>query len=321
MKHFKNLDKLGSQFSISIPLDDSGLIGRECPVDECKSYFKIQPGTGLKGEDLSCYCPYCGHEDSPDKFFTEAQIEYAKSVALRKFSSALIKDLKSLEFQHKPKGGFGIGISMSVKGRPTPIRYYREENLETEVLCDQCTLRYTIFGVFGYCPDCASHNSFQILNKNLDLILKLVDIAENQNKEIEQQLIENALEDCVSAFDGFGRETCRVLSNRLNKIKRTIDIRFQNISAARDKVKKSFGIDFGSLLSHEDWKHVISAFQKRHLLAHKMGVIDESYLSATGEANEMLGRKVTITNTDVRSLVIHLKTLGKELHSALDINK
>jgi hypothetical protein len=34
-----------------------------------------------------------------------------------------------LEFEHKPRGAFGIGISMKVKSStPHPISYYREKN-------------------------------------------------------------------------------------------------------------------------------------------------------------------------------------------------
>jgi hypothetical protein len=172
-----HLSRLGSQFDISIPPGDEGLIGRECPLPECEGYFKIQPGTGLTGTGLPCHCPYCGYEAPQNKFFTTAQIEYAKSVVLHKVTDALLKDLKTLEFNHRPRGAFGIGISMKVTGRPRPIRYYREKKLETEVICDHCTLRYTIFGVFGYCPDCGVHNSLQILNKNLDLVQKLLELA------------------------------------------------------------------------------------------------------------------------------------------------
>ena len=128
-----------------------------------------------------------------------------------------MKDLKSLEFNHRPSGGFGIGFSMKVSGQPTPIRQYREKNLETEVVCDRCTLRYTIYGVFGFCPDCAVHNSLQILNKNLELVQKLLAVAETQESRVAQHLIENTLEDCVSAFDGFGRETCRVFASKAVK--------------------------------------------------------------------------------------------------------
>jgi hypothetical protein len=293
------------------------LIGRECPVVACEGYFKIQPGTGLKGENLPCHCPYCGHEASQNKFFTKAQVEYAKSVVLNKVTDALLKDLKGLEFNHPPRGSFGIGISMKVMGHPRPIHHYREKKLETEVVCDQCTLRYTIYGVFGYCPDCGVHNSLQILNKNLDLVEKLLAVAKTQDTAIAQNLIENALEDCVSAFDGFGRETCRVFSSKATHPEKAIEIRFQNIANAQERVRELFVVDFASSLTTDDWMKVQCAFQKRHLLSHKMGVVDEAYLSATGETQSLLGRKVPLAGAQIAELVVRLRTLGSELFRAL----
>ncbi len=315
MKHLRNL---GTEFSISLPLDDEGFIGRECPMVECEGYFKLQPGTGLKGENLPCHCPYCGHGAGSDKFFTKAQVEYAKSVVMREVTGALLKDLKSLEFNHRPRGAFGIGISMEVSGQPTVIRRYRESKLETEVVCERCTLRYTIYGVFGFCPDCAVHNSLQILDKNLELIQKLLVVAETQEPQIAQHLIENALEDCVSAFDGFGRETCRVFSTKAAKPAKAAEIRFQNIAAARERVKEQFSIDFTATATPADWEHILRAFQKRHLLAHRMGVVDEDYLSVTGESPSLLGRKASIAASEVRELVARLKSLGAELFRSLE---
>jgi hypothetical protein len=42
----------------------------------------------------------------------------------------------------------------------------------SQVICDNCTLRYAIYGVFDWCPDCGVHNSMQILIKNLELARK-----------------------------------------------------------------------------------------------------------------------------------------------------
>lgn len=312
------LDRLGSHLSISLPTDEKGLIGRECPVPECEGYFSLQPGTGLQGEGLPCHCPYCGHEASSDKFFTKAQVEYVTSVVIREVTGALLKDLKALEFNHRPSGGFGIGISMKVTGQPTPIRYYREKELETDVVCDKCALHYTIYGVFGFCPDCAAHNSLQILNKNLELAHKVSVVAETQAPQVARHLIENALEDCVSAFDGFARESCRVFASKAITPEKAVEIRFQNIVAARDRVRKQFGADFAATLSSANWTHVLRVFQKRHLLAHKMGVVDEEYLSATGESQALLGRKVSVAGSEVLDLVSRLQVLGAELFRLLD---
>jgi hypothetical protein len=237
---------------------------------------------------------------------------------MHQVTGALLKDLKSLERNHRPKDAFEIDISIKVSGKPTAMRHYRESKLETEVVCERCTLRYTIYGVFGFCPDCAVHNSRQILNKNLELVEKLLEVSETQETPVAQHLIENALEDCVSAFDGFGRETCRVFAPKAVKPEKAAEIRFQNIAAARDRVREEFRVDFAATAAPSDWKHIVRAFQKRHLLAHKIGVVDEDYLSATGDSSSLLGRKVSIQAPEVRELSGRLQELGRELFTLLE---
>ena len=53
MNHLRNL---GNQMSISIPTDENGYLGRECPEKSCEGYFKIKPGTGLPSA-TDCICP------------------------------------------------------------------------------------------------------------------------------------------------------------------------------------------------------------------------------------------------------------------------
>ena len=236
-----HLPRLGNNIAIQIQPDQNGFTGRECPNSDCESYFKIEFGTGLKGNGLPCHCPYCGHIAPHDQFWTKEQIEYAKSVALRQFTDAFHKDLKKLEFDHKARGSFGIGISMKVKeGPPRPIRYYREKNLETEIVCDSCTLRYSVYGVFAFCPDCGQHNSLQIFDKNLELVLKMLDMAATVEAELARRLVENALEDCVSAFDGFGRETCRIHAEKSSDPAKARKLSFQNLGGAKQNVFRTY---------------------------------------------------------------------------------
>jgi len=301
MSHLQNL---GTQFSISIRPDEDGYLGRECPVEDCLGYFKITPGTGVKGP-APCHCPYCGHSGDSSTFFTQEQIEYARSVVMRKVTDALQKDLKSLEFEQKPQGLFGIGISMKLQeSAPLPIRYYREKQLETEVVCDTCTLRYAIYGVFGWCPDCGAHNSLQILIKNLELAKKELTLAQSAEPELANHLIGDALENVVSAFDGFGREIC---------VQKTADIRFQNIAGARRKVLEAFGFDFADSLSADEWDCACRVFQKRHLLAHKMGVIDEEYLQKANDPGAVAGRKIRVTHAEVNAAISIVEALGRRL--------
>lgn len=316
--YMKNLRQLGNQFSISIPADEKGYTGRECPYPECLGYFKIKFGTGLKGDDLPCHCPYCGHIDGQDKFFTKEQIEYAKSVALNRITGALIKDIKTLEFEHRPQRGFGIGISLKVEGLPHPIHYYREKQLETEVVCEKCTLEYTIYGVFGFCPDCGVHNSLQIFNKNLDLARKMITLAASHEPTIAEQLIINALEDCVSLFDGFGREICKTHMSKAIAPEKVTTLSFQNIDRARDRVRELFSFDLSEGLLTDEWAFVIRCFPKRHLYAHKMGVADQAYIDVTGESSAILGHKIHVHADEVMKLIEILKRISVQLATKLE---
>ncbi len=311
-----HLSRIGNRISISLQADADGYTGRECP--KCEGYFKITTGTGLKGEGLPCHCPYCGQTEGHDHFWTKEQIEYAKSLAIRKITQALHSDLKAMEFEIKPKGNFGIGISMKFKNMTLPpVRNYREKRLETEVVCDGCTLKYTIYGVFAFCPDCRAHNSKQILTKNLELAEKQVALAGQIEGELSEHLIADALENAVSSFDGFGRETCRVNSAKASDAAKAEKMSFQNPSGARTNFQLLFGKDFAVNIKASDWEFILRCFQKRHLLAHKMGVIDQAYLNATRDPAATIGRKVRITAEEVNKLLVCLRGFGDELYNAL----
>ena len=230
---------------------------------------------------------------------------------LNRVTDALVKDLKALEFDHKPRGGFGVGISMKVKGSPRPIRYYREKELETEIVCERCMLRYAIYGVFAYCSDCGLHNSYQILEKNIELAEKELGLAANvQEAELAEHLIADALENVVAAFDGFGRETCRVNSSLATTSAKAENVSFQNLIRARDRLQELFGFDIAASMITSDWDFANRCFQKRHLLAHKMGIVDASYIQVTRDPRAVVGRKVHIQRDEVAQLASVIRKLG-----------
>jgi hypothetical protein len=297
------LRRVGNTISVPIPHDKDGYLGRECPNPHCGGYFKIVSGTGLKGENLPCNCPYCGHSAPHDQFWTKEQIEYAKSVALRRITDALHKDLKSLEFEHKPQGGFGIGLSLKVeRGHPTPIHYFGERQLQTEIVCGNCTLHYSVYGVFAFCPDCRQHNSLLILNKNLEVVGKMLDLAASAEKELADNLVENALEDCVSSFDGFGREFCRVYASKAVDPSRAERISFQNLDGARQNLSDLFTVDLVGGVTAIEWAGAVQGFQKRHLVSHKMGVVDAEYVRRSGDPQSVAGHKISIGADEVREI-------------------
>lgn len=310
-----HLGRIGNQINVTIRPDREGYIGRECP--KCEYYFNVTPGTGITTGDPQCHCPYCGHAGKPDTFYTKDQIEYAKSVAIGEVVNALHRDLKRFEFDIKPRGMIGIGMSLKVEGRRHPIQYYRETQLETELICDNCTLRYTIYGVFAFCPDCGRHNSRQILDKNLELAGKQIHLAASVEGDLSDTLVADALENVVSAFDGFGREICRVHADKATNPTKAREISFQNLAGSRWNVQNLFGFDLSADLEADDWDMACRSFQKRHLLAHRTGVIDEDYIKKSGDIQARVGRKVSIVPEEVQRLIVIVSKMGAYLADRL----
>ena len=128
--------------SITLPTDDEGMIGRECP--ECAKYFKVTPGTGL---DIStCTCPYCEHTADAGEFHTEAQLEYVTSLAVTKVLGPSLQELESTlrELERATRRSL-IHIKVTTAGFDIPVKYYTEKDLETTVECDFCGLVFAIY--------------------------------------------------------------------------------------------------------------------------------------------------------------------------------
>lgn len=318
---FRHLKRLEDGINISLPTDENGLTGRECPNPECLGNFKVKFGTGLKGENLPCHCPYCGQVAPHNKFWTSEQNDYVQSIAMNEVSKALKEFTKDWDrdLRQRSKNSF-IKMSMEFKGGHHPIRYYQEKQLETHVVCDACTLEYSIYGVFAFCPDCGLHNSLQILRKNFELVEKEIKLAQDsEDKELAKHLIEDALENAVSSFDGFGRATCLAFSDKASDQDQAKEISFQNINNAKNRVQTLFGFNMASSMDVNQWDFLVRCFQKRHLLAHTMGVIDEEYIKKANDPKAILGRKIVIAADEVIQLTQILGIVGNDLHKNLSV--
>jgi hypothetical protein len=158
-----------------------------------------------------------------------------------------------------------------------------------------------------------SHNSLQILRKNIEVISKLVRLGQDADADVAEPLISDALENAVSAFDGFGREVCRVAGPRSNDPTKAASISFQNSEGARQRVQDLFGVDIASLLAPEEWTHVALCFKERHVIAHKLGVMDEQFVRTANDPDAVAGRKVRLVEVEVDELNHLLERIGDHL--------
>ena len=92
-----------------------------------------------------------------------------------------------------------------------------------------------------------------------------------------------------------------------------LSVKFQNLEGARQSVQKEVGIDIATTGTAEEWEFLCRCFQKRHLLAHKLGVVDEDYVKKAKDPEAVLGRNILVTKEEVTRLLEVLSRFGSTL--------
>ena len=302
--------------SVTIPSDDNGMLGRECL--ECEKYFKLKPGTGLPTDH--CHCPYCDYEGESNTFWTEAQIEYAKSIALNQTVNQFLKP--SLDSLRKTLKGLERGTRNSFiqfkfkesnEKFTLPIKYYAENDLETNVTCTSCGLIFSVYGVFARCPDCTELNAFLIYSKSLEITEKHIEIFQKPDipTDIKSNSLKFILSDCISSFDGLGKELRRKKPELYQERPKN---HFQNIYALNQSLDELIST------KHSDFSFLQKMFQVRHLYEHNMGVIDEDFINKIDGNSSKLGMKYNLSIDEVILFINKMKELGEIIKDHYESN-
>jgi len=168
------------------------------------------------------------HTESPDHFWTQDQIEYARSIMVNEVSKALKSDVQEWDRQLKrdTRNSF-IKLGVEYKGESHPIYHYEEKQLETKIICANCTLdiQYTVCLHFVLIVESIIQLNSQ---KNIELVKKLIALsAQEKDSELAQMLLVKALETAVATFDGFGRAYCVAHADKTSDPDKTKSISFK----------------------------------------------------------------------------------------------
>lgn len=305
------------KFSILLEPDKDGMIGRECPNEDClPKYFKmsniIPDDTHIKIENFSqmdVTCPYCGIIENMQSFYTESQLEWIKSMMFKDVVKA-IQGVFSNTFKSTSKVSKGM-FSIDIKYKPGTlpnVRYYVEEKLKQIVTCDECDYRYAVYGISFYCPLCGKGNMHQHLNRSYNIIKVLIDeserISNEKGLEIGQQMLGNALEDVVSLFEAFLKYIYRhtvkrsFIGNEAESKISKIGINFQRLENAENLCREDLKLNLFEFIDINDKKFIQEQFLKRHVLTHNLGLIDEKYLKKVN-AYERQGSEIELKKEDI----------------------
>lgn len=298
---------------VTIPTDENGMAGRQCPSPDCEQYFKLKPGTGLPIED--CGCPYCGTRAEAADFSTPAQIEYAKSVAVKEMVGPILEDFKQgIEALNQPSRDSFISIKFSVDLPTFHLHQYREADVETPVTCSNCALEFAVFGVFASCPDCGLLNAFDVFRASLEVCrrrLRLLDLPETTgDSELAKAILVDSLGSAVAAFDALGKKLRQQRPDVLPKKPKNL---FQNVGALDQALTTGIGKSLVTRLGAEAFDDLVRLFQVRHICEHNLGVVDDGFLAKVPGYAHLSGRLYPLSKDDVERLVDLLDQLASSL--------
>ncbi len=346
--HFKRLERykvggIGDQWEMQIPLPQtlSGKVYRWCPDEECSPRLYLLGGTPNRPEGLDVSklyrapgiaettCPYCGQDASDEDFMysgdTQAILDYLKWAANRDAHDALKK--MSDDFNRSVGSGGWLSVKMSVNPVTKPEPRAWREDLIRNLACNLCGREYGVYAIALFCPDCGGKNLHVHFEREIELILQQIDLAEqvakDGNFELSYRLLGNAHEDVLTAFETnqktFYKYEIRKKyppdKKRKLTSKTAIGNRFQNIDKARE-LYQNLKFDPFSTLSLEELELLKSNIEKRHVIGHNLSIADESY-TETGKS-ELPGTTVEILAEDINQFALTAKKVVLELENLME---
>jgi len=264
-------------FKISIP-SDNGFVGRECKNPECKRYFKVLI-TSFKDK---MFCPYCGTLFDKSELITNDQSDFVREAGMEKVRAYAFNKLRDM-FKETMGGSKGIIWKPGNAYIPKSVSpNYSEKKVDSELECAQCNAKFQVYGIFGYCPACRCDNAL-IYETNIQLIMKEIEGSTNKDRALR-----HAYNDLVSTFEAFCKN--KNISNK--------KYNFQNLENAKLFFQDNFKIDMLQGLSSDDELSIKRIFQKRHVLQHNKGIIDQRYVNIIPEDGYLLNNKATLTQEE-----------------------
>ena len=311
--------------SLTIQSDNKGYYDRECPNEECLFRFKVlMEDWKNKVSDDCVYCPMCGFKTTADKWYTTEQLEQMQSVitsyALSQIQEALDNSFKNLErttrrnkfLKIKYKPGKRISFVNNPIGQC--------EEWETEIICEKCQTHYSVIGSAYFCPCCGHNSAVSSFNDSLNGIEKMINsLPEMKELLIDKydldsaesmcrKMLESSIGDMVSAFQKFACSKYEELSGKTVRVND-----FQMVDKGSSYFEDETGKPYGYWLSIDELDFMKLMFQKRHLIEHCNGMVDQKYIDNSNDNSYSIGQRIVIKEQDAKELLDVLRKLGAGL--------
>ncbi|MBL5973058.1 MAG: hypothetical protein D3X82_04565 [Candidatus Leucobacter sulfamidivorax] len=306
------------RFRVSIPFDEHGFFGRQCP--SCMQIFRMH-GEDYHHlpDDLQLTCPYCGHVSEHSEFMTEQQrdrvMQVARDAALQMVSDAF-KGLSRRSTGSSRRGGVTVTFR-SKPFYPRPLPGINEESLIRERRCETCGVRYAVFGEHRFCPvsgllapgdiaadalasEEAKLSALSAIPADQIPILREQGVFERINVDVLGRVV-GAVEACASSvFRNHALNAEAALRGKGNV--------FQRLDDLAGLFRDAFGVELATV-DGVRWPELVRLWAARHVHTHAGGLVDDRYLRAVPASRLAAGQRVVVTDADAHLAIQQARLL------------
>ncbi len=296
-----------------IQSDEQGMWGRNCPV--CQKYFRTTHVMGI-----TC-CPYCAVEELGLTFISKEQRTY------------IIKCYDAFGRAYTGKKSTSVEIADITD--QTPAWHYTEVKQQCHFKCDTkgCGAETDILGEYGYCSRCGRTSARKWFTERTDKMLSRLEetkksFPENtpSDRKARGEVWEDLTKASLSDFEALAkhlRTKLLLFPMTSKRRKRLEELNFQAPMTANEMLVECFDIGLFEWAGDEvrsqrsvpesDLPFIKKMIQKRHILIHNGGMVDEDYLAFSGDTQVALGERISVSSKEAKRFIECVRAMGANL--------
>lgn len=260
--------------------DQEGLFGQRCKA--CASYYR----TLVLSNRTTC--PYCGFIGRGPEFLTANQIQF-----LTNFYTAYVEAMEG-----KVSKQIDLDSMLDSLSHNEPSWVYTEERQQNKSRCPSCRNVYDVLGRYARCPACGAPNYEHTFDQAMAAIRAQITPETVDAANLPGETLSKAF----SEYEAFGNAVRRQLLRLPMTPRRrteTEKINFQRLAEAERLLDLYFGVNATEGLETSDTEFLNLMVNRRHILIHEGGRVDERYLRQTKDSSVRLNETIKVAKNDV----------------------